>query len=679
MALSAVASIANPFRLRTAVERLSCGSWPLKQLKRFFTPLSGIGFLPQLAVKVAVSTFPGGGLVWQMGIAGLASALAALAIFAGTNDAAPFVIISCSPGRFAGEHADTNGLATTCGGKFNLCGYADKAGKQVIAQQFEVALPFSSGLAGVRIDGKFGFVDLTGTLVIPARFDLVGYFSNGLAEVILAGRAGVIDRQGETLIEPNYARAIPFGDDTVLVRDGAWNSMRPDGCESLDDSKSALQFGSADSPSSQYRLWHAKTRSFSPGVYALRYFDDPERRLLWARIKGSGARGKFGLLRSDGTWQTAPEYDDVSPLTYGYATVCDLKPAPFDPRNWRSCGAVDAKGKLIVPFKFDGTFYWQNGLKLVQKGNAKGIVDTSGALLGGRYFDDAQVAEKGDVSLVRIGDEWMGLDRRGRIVANPEDGQALAQCPSGLRAEKRSGKVRFLDAAGKATEPYLFESVSLPLDCDRPTPVQLDGKWGFVDTAGHLLGSPPRYDGVYSFQGGYAAVKEAGKWGIVETKGQYSVTPRFDKLSPDNGVFAAEIEGRKSWVDAHGKEVPEPPRESDRAQVLACGKDGGRFVSDDSTGKTLWGLATADGTAFVQPKYRALRCYVNGLAWVADDRRRMWCQIDAKGVIRDPARCDPNFNGRMIFDANFEKFADDPYESSVLWERALLDYGRGTT
>ncbi|MBN9547846.1 MAG: WG repeat-containing protein, partial [Alphaproteobacteria bacterium] len=208
--------------------------------------------------------------------------------------------------------------------------------------------------------------------------------------------------------------------------------------------------------------------------------------------------------------------------------------------------------------------------------------------------------------------------------------------------------------------------------------VQLNGKWGFVDTSGHLLVSPPGFDNVFNFQGGHAAVEEGGKWGIIDAKGQYSSTPRFDKLRPDDIAFAAEIEGRKSWVDAEGKPVPEPRRESDRAQVIACGKDGGHFVSDDSTGETLWGLATTDGTIFVPPKYRALRCYANGLAWVADEQRRLWCQIDAKGVVRDTSTCNPNFNGRRIFDASFEKFAEDPYESSVLWERALLDYGRGT-
>jgi len=607
----------------------------------------------------------------------LAMGFGALVVFAPTDQAASFVLMSCSPGQFAGKPAEPNGLTVACGGSFNLCGYVDQSKNQVIPWRFEVALPFSDGFAGVRINGKFGFIDRAGKLVVPAKFDVVAGFTKGLAEVVLDGKAGVIDRLGNFVVEPNYARAMPFGEDTVLVSEGAWQAAGFNGCESLRDAKRTLQLEFVKNPSPQYRLWHVRTRSLSSEIYRLRYFDDPDHLLLWASTEDNNL-GEFGLLRSDGTWQITPRYEDVSPLTDGFATVCNIKPTPSDPSKRKVCGAVDSKGDLVVPIKFDGTFYWRNGLKLVRNDDKKGIVDISGQLLGSRYFDDARLAEKGDVSIVRIGDQWVGLDRRGQIVANPEDGEILSQCPSGIKVEKRSGKFRFVDANGKPTESYLFEQAFLKLDCDRPTPVTLNGQWGFVDTGGHLLMSKPSFDNVYNFQDGYAAVEEGGKWGVIDAKGRYSAAPQFDNLRPDDdGVFVIDVDGRKSWVNAQGQQVPEPTRKKDRAAVLACGEDGGHFFSTDTTGQTLWGLAAADGTVFVPPKYRALRCYANGLAWVADDMRRMWCQIDTQGVIRNPAECSPNFNGRIIFDASFEKFSDDRYESSVLWERALLDYGRG--
>ena len=79
---------------------------------------------------------------------------------------------------------------------------------------------FSEGLAGVRIDGRYGFIDEAGTLVIAPRFDLVGSFHLGLAEILIGDATGVIDRSGKVVLEPRFARAIPFTKDLILAQEG---------------------------------------------------------------------------------------------------------------------------------------------------------------------------------------------------------------------------------------------------------------------------------------------------------------------------------------------------------------------------------------------------------------------------------------------------------------------------
>jgi hypothetical protein len=45
-------------------------------------------------------------------------------------------------------------LTPQCGGPFQLCGYVEKNSREErISQRFEVAHPFSEGLAAVRIEG----------------------------------------------------------------------------------------------------------------------------------------------------------------------------------------------------------------------------------------------------------------------------------------------------------------------------------------------------------------------------------------------------------------------------------------------------------------------------------------------------------------------------------------------
>src|SRR6185295_19165448 len=97
-----------------------------------------------------------------------------------------------------------------CGGPFQLCGYAEKESEKLsISQTFEVAKPFSEGLAAVRLDGRYGFIDATGRIVIAPRFQAAGPFTGGYAEVRLDGAPGAIDRSGELVVPAKFERLIP--------------------------------------------------------------------------------------------------------------------------------------------------------------------------------------------------------------------------------------------------------------------------------------------------------------------------------------------------------------------------------------------------------------------------------------------------------------------------------------
>ncbi|HEU0047062.1 MAG TPA: WG repeat-containing protein, partial [Nitrososphaera sp.] len=63
-------------------------------------------------------------------------------------------------------------------------GFIDKTGKVVIDPQFEQALSFGEGLAGVQIEGLWGFIDRKGGVVIEPQYELVKTFSEGISVVV---------------------------------------------------------------------------------------------------------------------------------------------------------------------------------------------------------------------------------------------------------------------------------------------------------------------------------------------------------------------------------------------------------------------------------------------------------------------------------------------------------------
>jgi hypothetical protein len=77
-------------------------------------------------------------------------------------------------------------------------GYIDRTGLPVISPTFDAALPFTEGLAAVRVGadtaGRWGFIDPQGNLVIKPQFNAASLFSEGLAPVQVGKKWGYISR-----------------------------------------------------------------------------------------------------------------------------------------------------------------------------------------------------------------------------------------------------------------------------------------------------------------------------------------------------------------------------------------------------------------------------------------------------------------------------------------------------
>ena len=84
--------------------------------------------------------------------------------------------------------------------------FLDKAGN-IVASGYEDAKDFSSGLAAVQKNDKYGFIDTEGNLAIPFQYEWAGGFVGDLGGVGKDGKYGFINKKGETVV--NFVFDIP--------------------------------------------------------------------------------------------------------------------------------------------------------------------------------------------------------------------------------------------------------------------------------------------------------------------------------------------------------------------------------------------------------------------------------------------------------------------------------------
>jgi len=102
-------------------------------------------------------------------------------------------------------------------------GFIDETGKVVIEPKFNVARPFSEGLAPAITDQGLGYIDTTGRIVIQPQFGSDGgpfesAFSEGLAAVAPHNsKWGYIDKTGKFVIPPRFAYASEFSEGRAWV------------------------------------------------------------------------------------------------------------------------------------------------------------------------------------------------------------------------------------------------------------------------------------------------------------------------------------------------------------------------------------------------------------------------------------------------------------------------------
>ncbi|CAM4359041.1 WG repeat-containing protein [Kerstersia similis] len=273
-------------------------------------------------------------------------------------------------------------------------GYLNAAGELAIAPAFEDAASFQNGLAAVARDNQWGYIDSTGAWVIAPAFEqATGFNAEGTAIVEANGRVLLIDRSGKTI------KTFPLGVRSRGFRPGQ-----------------ALAMAEQETAPLAWNIASGKLLSAPDAVGALEvgYSRDAWNSKQWlaAQTRQSDYRGKWGLMKLDGSWLATPDA-----LQSVLAPISDGQRAAVSREAGYQWQLVDLQGNILK----EGTYA---KLDILAPGYWLGVNDQSTELLG----PDLQPLGhwSGRELHVQRGADWgFAVVNDGKVIHILNDGQPL--------------------------------------------------------------------------------------------------------------------------------------------------------------------------------------------------------------------------------------------------------------
>lgn len=251
------------------------------------------------------------------------------------------------------------GLAAVMSG--DAWGYIDSRGRVALpfVYEFPEVGPFSEGLAFVGDR----YVDASGAPAFEDKtFDDGMPFSQGLAAVQTGGRWGFIDLVGRFVVAPSYEAAGSFSEGLAPVRkDGLWGYIDTSG-----RLKIPTQFLDA--------------RPFSEGLAAVEI------------------HGRYGYIDAMGRDLIKASFDEAGEFKYGLAPVRRHS-------SYRGWGYIDTRGKLAIPFRYNGALSFSEGVAATATDARWGFINVRGENVLSNLYDEARPFSEG-LAAVRQEDRW---------------------------------------------------------------------------------------------------------------------------------------------------------------------------------------------------------------------------------------------------------------------------------
>lgn len=162
-----------------------------------------------------------------------------------------------------------------------------------------------------------------------------------------------------------------------------------------------------------------------------------------------------------------------------------------------------------------------------------------------------------------------------------------------------------------------------------PLPIEMGGKWGYMDTTGKVV-IPPQFDHARPFYGGLAEVSIDKQGAYIDPSGAVVIQPQFEDAADfHDGMAVVNLKDKGGWgfIDTTGKFVIPLQQKYDNWHPFS---EGLAAVNKGA----YWGFIDKTGKVVIPLKYRwEGGDFHEGLAEVPVADTQGWGSIDEKGKV----------------------------------------------
>lgn len=507
-------------------------------------------------------------------------------------------------------------------------GFMDKSGKLVGEPRFDDAEDFSEGLAAVQVGKLWGFINKAGDVVIAPAFESVGNFSNGLAAATRSGdgKSGYIDRTGQWVIAPRYQTVGPFQVDTGMVSETYGNSLlidrrgevvkRFEAGLRVDESPNTWGLYKAERNGARY-LWRRGGERIPAPQQLAPYFNgtgDGDGLWLATQDQPNGEGSLWGAVDQQGHWVVPARFAELGTFQNGLAVARPAKDATKDNADAPTLsGLIDRQGQFVQPARYQridrqpwGGYFAERpdhgGLDIISQGG-KVLVSAETCRTLEEVSIEFAIEPKQWGVVKGCGQSWAFHAKAGML-------QSRIAAPTAYASGTHLMLIRRLSEDGQDDGTEKAKGAALQFD--------------IFDTAGRRTVSSDDA----SMQGDQALTGQDDDVFLIPSGNTHAAVEQQDGLPL--ALIIKDFE-KVRVITRDGKVVTNPQwkyesnlldyRYASRGKPL----EGPLVVSTENG----WGAIDGRGQWVVQPRYRRLSTFKDGVAFALDGKQ--WVLLERNG------------------------------------------------